>query len=118
VAARPPTGDPRSDHSGPISSLAAALAWYDRDVAAAVFEPLRAEIERAGDGQLESRLFDFVSWSMFDPRGAAARLARASKVTPRVHSAVAHMLSLPYDDRRQMYFWRNYAKMRDLGEVE
>ncbi|MGC8642276.1 MAG: hypothetical protein ACP5XB_20635 [Isosphaeraceae bacterium] len=52
VALRLPTGDPRQSVSLRPAHLAELLAWYDRDVAALVFEPMRTMLEAAEDEEL------------------------------------------------------------------
>ena len=43
------------------------LAWYDREVAAALFEPTRERIERTDDRELATWQREFEAWSHFDP---------------------------------------------------
>ena len=52
------------------------LGFYDREAAAAVFEPVRALMEERDDRQL-SRTVYFLGWSIFDPRAAVARFEQA-----------------------------------------
>ncbi len=52
------------------------LAWYDRDVAAALFEPVRDQMEQMDEPALADASLEFLSWSLFDPRAAVARLER------------------------------------------
>ncbi len=56
------------------SNLVMLLGWYDREVAAALFEPVRAQIEQTDDRELAVWGNQFLSWSIFDPRAAVARL--------------------------------------------
>ncbi len=78
VATRPSIGNPR-DVPGDIakhwsSRLVAVLGWYDRDVAAALFEPIRVQLEHTDDLALARSREEFLAWSIFDPRAAVARL--------------------------------------------
>ena len=52
------------------------LAWYDREVAAAMFEPIRARMEHTEDRRAGDWGCEFQAWSLFDPRAAVARLER------------------------------------------
>jgi hypothetical protein len=76
VAGRHPVGDPYDNVDHQLADYVIPLARYDRDVAAAVFEPIRRRIERADDADLASWTREFVAWSLFDPRAAAARIDR------------------------------------------
>ena len=85
VATRPSTGNPRSVGRLSSSALVMLLAWYDRNVAATLFEPIRTEMEHTGDHELASGGLDFLAWSIFDPRrgGPARTSARQSEVRPQ-----------------------------------
>jgi hypothetical protein len=74
IATRPPIGDPRKATDYPSLRLVPFLARYDREVAAALFRPLLAEMQRADDPGL-GRYSELLAWSLLDPRAAAARLA-------------------------------------------
>ncbi len=74
VASRPPAVDPRVGRGYSPTGLVAMLAWYDREVAAAVFEPTRKQIEHTDPAELANWRYEFLAWSMFDPRAAAERL--------------------------------------------
>ena len=106
VAMRSPIGDPRSGSEFAPTSFALLLASYDRDVAAVVFEPVRAWLEHADDRELARPVVPlaFQAWSLIDPRAAVARLEQLP-VTPMLDSArqrVAELLWLPHEAR-----WRN-----------
>ena len=84
------------------------LAWYDREVAAALFEPSRDRIEHAEDRELATWSSEFEAWASFDPRAAVARLERvpvgpdASANAARLR--VASVLGLSHEQRsRQMW---------------
>jgi hypothetical protein len=68
--------DPRIPLGSIPGRLIAELAWYDREVAATLFEPARARLERADDLDTVASRYDFLTWSLFDPRAAVARLER------------------------------------------
>ncbi len=98
VASRPPSGNPRTISVYSPADLIKRLAWYDREVAAAVFESSRDRIEHTDDRELATWYGEFDAWSSFDPCAAVARLEKIS-VAPvpspndiRVH--VANSLSL------------------------
>ena len=116
VAMRPSVGNPHYVNDLSSSWLALLLAWYDRDVAAAMFEPVRAWLEhirRQGAGRRGPRS-RFRAWSMFDPRAAVARLEKVPvdpKLDIRVDDArqrVAGLLGLPHEARWH-YVWDNYS---------
>jgi hypothetical protein len=52
------------------------LAWYERDVAEALFAPTRDRIEHAEDRDVATWGMPFRAWSLFDPRAGSARLER------------------------------------------
>jgi len=120
IATRPPTGDPRSDHSRSLSDLAMLLGWYDREAAAALFESVRALMDQTDDRELAG-WGHFVAWSIFDPRAAVARLEQLP-VTIRletganpVRERMAELLGLPYEDRWRR-IWSNHTEMSGLLE--
>ncbi len=85
------------------------------------FEPVRALIEQTDDQELARWQFEFLGWSIFDPRAAVSRLEQvpiATKLGPSGNFArqrVAEMLGLPYEDRWR-WIWSDYTEMRDLFE--
>jgi hypothetical protein len=118
VASRPSVGDPRSGRDLSPSSLVLLLAWYDRDVAAALFEPVRCQMERTDDRALVRESTSFLSWSMFDPRAAADRLERMP-VDPRldlnadhVRRQICEYLRLSHDARWRKV-WGNFTEYPD-----
>ena len=74
VAARTPVVDPRIPRGSIPGRLIAQLAWYDREVAAALFEPTRERMESTKNLDPAASRYDFLTWSLFDPRAAVARL--------------------------------------------
>jgi len=122
IATRLPIGNPRSLRDLSLSRLVVLLGWYDREVAAALFEPVRALMEQTDDQELARWQFEFLGWSIFDPRAAVARLEQApvamTTLKPSGNFArerVAEMLGLPYEDRWRR-IWSDYTEMRDLFE--
>jgi len=105
VASRPPFGNPRTISAYSPSYLIEHLAWYDREVAAALFEPSRARMKHTEDRELATWRSEFLAWSLFDPRAAVARLEIvpiSSDSGPRANAAriaVATSLGLPYEAR-------------------
>jgi hypothetical protein len=105
VASRPPFANPRTISYYSPSRLIQYLAWYDREVAAALFEPSRARMEHTEDRELATWDIEFVAWSLFDPRAAVARLERVP--VPRdpgvmanaTRLRVAALLGLPSEQR-------------------
>jgi len=105
VASRLPDGNPRALQAYSSSYLVTYLAWYDRDVAAALFEPSRARMEQTDGRALAIWATEFRAWSLLDPRAAVARLERLP-IDPkfqfdaiRARLVVAESLARPYEDR-------------------
>ena len=106
VASRPPIGDPRVVREWLPAYLVRCLAWYDRDVAQALFERVRADLDHTNDQVLAAgRMQDFLDWALLDPRAATARLEKVP-VTPQLElnadlsrTYVAEILGLPYEQR-------------------
>jgi hypothetical protein len=105
VASRVSSDNPRILRVYSPIEIIPYLAGYDREVAAAVFEPMREQIERTDDRELATWAQQFRAWSHFDPRGAAARLERVAvrrDPAPDANAArlaVAHLLGLDYQRR-------------------
>jgi hypothetical protein len=123
VATRPLTGNPRSVRDFPVSHLVALLGWYDRDVAAALFEPVRAQMELSDDLALARMGTEFLAWSILDPRAAVARLEQMP-VDPKLGLTanrgsvdVAGILVLPHEARWRK-IWGDFTEMRDLFESD
>jgi Carboxypeptidase regulatory-like domain len=121
VATRPPIGNPRSAVDTSPANLVMLLGWYDRDVASALFEQVRTGMEHADDATLARSTFEFLAWSVFDPRAAVARLEQvpiSPKLEPGADFArerVAEMLGLSHEERWRR-IWSDYTEMRDLFE--
>jgi len=119
VATRPPIGNPRAVSEFPSPPLIALLAWYDHEVAAALFEPVQDWIEHADDQELDRRVAVFQAWSIFDPRAAVARLAQVPLSSGRDRGAdsarqqVAEMLGLPHEARWRTIFGQ-FTELRQL----
>jgi len=118
VATRPPIGNPRTlFHESPIQ-LSILLGWYNREVAAALFEPVRTQIEQTDDQELAEGGNMFLDWSVFDPRAAVARLEQVP-IAADLESAnfarerVGEMLGLSYEDRWRRV-WSNSTEMSFL----
>jgi Carboxypeptidase regulatory-like domain len=121
VAMRLPTGDPRQAVDLTPAELALLLGRYDRAVAALVFDPCRARMEATDDAELDLWTIAFMSWSIFDPRAAVARLERASAAAglqngpSHSSEAIAELLGLSLEDRWRK-IWSTYTDMRYLLE--
>ncbi len=61
VAMRPPTGNPRAIVDEPPGHLISRLAWYDRDVAAVLFQPVRALLDNADSADVPEMTSAFVA---------------------------------------------------------
>ncbi len=101
VAARPPFANPRMVSTYSPSALIQHLAWYDREMAAALFETSRDRIDHTEDRELVTWFSEFEAWASFDPRAAVARLEKlpvgpdVSTNDARIH--VASLLGLSYE---------------------
>ena len=76
VSSRLSASNPRMRRAGATGSLITRLAWYDRDVAGALFEPARARLDLGSGDESADLTIDFRAWSLFDPRAAVARLEK------------------------------------------
>ena len=119
VATRPSVGNPRAYGSLSSGALVLLLAWYDHDVAEALFEPIRDQMEQASDAELARESTAFLAWSMFDPRAAAARLQKLP-VNPRldlnadhVRRQVCDYLQLNHEARWRKV-WGNFTEMANM----
>ncbi|MFI5459022.1 MAG: carboxypeptidase-like regulatory domain-containing protein [Isosphaerales bacterium] len=119
VAMRPPIGNPRATGELWNRVLVVLLAWYDRDVAAALFEPIRVQMEDDDLVLARSPEAEFWGWSIFDPRAAVARLEKVP-VSPRLgldadyaRRPVSETLGLPHEARSRR-IWSMYTDMSDL----
>jgi hypothetical protein len=115
VSARLPIGNPRSLINDWPTNLNGFFAWYDREVAAALFELVRARIDLASGDQSADWTREFLAWSLFDPRAAVARLETLS-IDPklpnnaiRARLAVAESLAQDHEQR-----WRKIWEDWDI----
>jgi hypothetical protein len=120
VATRPSVGNPRRVGERMSSQLVVPLAQYDRDVAAALFEPIRAQLEHTDDQALAGSSSEFLAWSIFDPRAAVARLEQVP-VNPkldlgvyRTRVEVAETLGLSHEARWRK-IWSEFTEMREVA---
>jgi hypothetical protein len=96
------------------------LAWYDRDAAAAPFEPVRALMEQADNSELVAQLTGYLSWGKIDPHAAVAKLEQLRPTTDadtraliRLKETVGMNLALPREDRWRLDWHRyEYGTMR------
>jgi hypothetical protein len=102
-----------------LSSLVALLAWYDRDVAAVLFEPVRDQLERTKESALARASAEFLSWSILDPRAAVARLEKVP-VSPKLdldadsaRQRVSKSLRLSHEARWRD-IWEDATEMRQM----
>jgi hypothetical protein len=112
VAMRPPRGNPHIDREASPDNLL-LLAWYDREVAEALFELVRAKLELTDDRTLADSAIAFLAWSIFDPRAAAARLEQVPFIPEfdrpdDARALVSQMLRLSYEERWRR-IWFDYA---------
>ncbi len=120
VASRPSIGDPCAVNEASLSELVMLLAWYDRDVAEVVFERVRDQIERTDAAALARSANEFLSWSIFDPPAAVARLERVPVNLKRdldadsARERVSEILRLPHEARWRA-IWNEVTAMRELN---
>ncbi len=120
VAARPVIGNPRSLNDPSLSELVQFLSWYDRDVAAAVFEADRAMMEQSDDRELATRGHWFLSWLLLDPRATVARVEQLRATTDLDTKAILGLredvglrLGRSYEDQwRSVWYLRGYGQMK------
>ena len=102
----------------PAARLAVFLAFYDREVASVLFQPVRAELEKVGD---PSNLLSnhYLTWSLLDPRAAVARIKRIGvKNDPNPNSnwalsTVVESLAQP-NEVRLRWIWRRQSVVGGL----
>jgi Carboxypeptidase regulatory-like domain len=117
IAARYPSGNPRRLDKSLPSYPIRFLCWYDRDVAAALFEPTRQRLEKATDKELIHATDEFETWCLFDPRAAVARLEKVPmpSVNPndnRLRIYVIEKLALDHE-QRWIKTWNTRAPIFD-----
>ena len=105
-----PISDPRSTQGAYAGFLVELLAWYDHDLAAALFEPVRNQIEQSDDKRL-ANFRHFRGWSVFDPRAAVARLEQVPFTLEPRGSRIST------DGRRISRARPRAALARDLGQL-
>jgi len=121
VATRPPIGNPHWVFDDSPSNLVLLLGWYDREVAAALFEPVRALLDKTDNGELAGFSRPLLGWSFFDPRAAAARLEQVPSDTglptgaKDARQGVGEILGLSFEDRWRRV-WTDSTDMRLLLE--
>ena len=76
VASRLPYGNPRAIRSETSPVQIAEVAYYDRELAAALLEPILARMEHTNPDDLAHWNYEFVAWSLIDPHAAFARLEK------------------------------------------
>jgi hypothetical protein len=119
VASRPSFGNPMAGGSLPASQLALLLAWYDWEVAAVLFQPIRNQMENTHETELIRESTAFLSWSMFDPKSAAERLlklpvdARLDLNADHVRRQVCEYLRLSHEARWRKV-WGNFTEMAGM----
>ncbi len=100
IALRPVRGDASDSSQRIASGLARLLAWYDRDVAAALSEAATSALERGDEVPPIIRGTAFQAWSAVDPRAAVTQIEKTPvdpSLDPRgtVRLRVAEKLVLP-----------------------
>ena len=106
IAGRPPSSRAVQAAPGPLFQH---VAWYDRDVAAALLEPLLQRMEKTADRELVGWEGLFSAWTLIDPRAAVARLEKIAmtSVNPndnRLWIYVVEKLALDRDERWRKSF--------------
>ena len=115
LAARPPVDSPRALDDRSLRRLAVLLVWYDREIAAAVFETDRVMREQTGDPVLARRLPEFSSWVLWDPRAALAEIDQLratndqdARAILRLRESVGAVLGRSSGDPWR-FVWRTYG---------
>jgi hypothetical protein len=115
VSSRLPVGNPRMLGNDLPAFLISYLAWYDRDVAAALFAPSLARMNQTGHDEVAPSEYEFHAWSLFDPRAAVARLEvlpidpKSPNNAIRARLAVAESLAQDHEQR-----WRKIWSIWDI----
>ncbi len=119
LAARFATDNPYALTGGsPMSLLVSHVAWYDRNVAAALFEPTRVVLQAATSGDSGASSSDFVAWSLFDPRAAVACLEKLPLRAGRdARLAVAQSMARSHEERWRE-IWRDWTVILDGARQE
>ncbi len=120
VATRPPIGNPRILREYLSGELVKLLACYDREVAEALFERIKSDLDHASDRELAAdRAGDFMGWALLDPRAAVARLEKV-RISPGPdlnadlsRLTLAEFLGLPHEQRWRM-IWNRTPEFRQL----
>jgi hypothetical protein len=120
LAARAPLANPRALSDGSLSELVQFLAWYDREVAAALFESDRVLREQSADPVLARRVPDFLSWLLWNPPAAVEWLERLratsdedAKAILKLREDVGIRLGHSYEDRWRLTWYRyGYGQMK------
>ncbi len=113
VSSRLPASNPRMRTAGATAPLIERLACYDREVAAALFEPTRVRFEGANDVQPANLAMEFLAWSAIDPHAAVARLEklpidpRPGSDSVRARLVVAESLAQDHEQRWRR-IWRDW----------
>ncbi len=112
ITMRPARGEPSDGDWRVANELVLLLAWYDRDVAAALFERTRVALDRGDDLPPAVGLTAFEAWLVLDPHAAVAHLEktpvepglRPSTIARDPRVQVANLLALPQPVRwREVY---------------
>ena len=117
LATRRPAGNPRSTEDIYSAELVNLLAWYDRDVAAALFEPLRIRWNGRTTKSLLTTLGALWNGHSSTPRAAVARLEQVPfSLNPGGNGSrehVAELLGLAHEER-----WRKiWSESTEMGVI-
>jgi hypothetical protein len=113
IATRPPIDDPRKERDYPSLHLVPFLARYDREVAAVLFRPFLAGLNQLDDPGTK-QYNEFLTWSLIDPRAAAARLRAIAPGRGKdansnwAFTGIAECLALS-GEARWMWYWRSQS---------
>jgi hypothetical protein len=116
LALRPAPRDPDDLSIRYSTKLALLLAWYNREVAAALLEPARLALDHGKNLPPDASLNLFLAWSIIDPRAATRQLEKTpagpavDQPNGNVRVRVAELLRLPRAARWKKIYGR-YTQM-------
>jgi Carboxypeptidase regulatory-like domain len=116
VASRHPYGNPRTARADVSPHQIIEVAYYDRQVAAALLEPVLARMQQTNPNELARWGYEFLAWSLIDPRAAVARLESipVTQDTDFYKGSYAHVLVGGSLARTREQRWRASHDVREI----
>jgi tetratricopeptide (TPR) repeat protein len=116
VASRHPYGNPRTRRADVSPYQIIEVAYYDRQVAAALLEPVLARMQQTNPNELARWGYEFLAWSLIDPRAAVARLESipVTQNTDSYKGSSAHVLVGGSLARTRKQRWQTTHDVREI----